>query len=435
MKTGISILVLVALVVGPMAVGPAWAQPAGEANDYVSRAEYEKLKRGFETLQAQMAEMKQQQRTGTADQDTQEYLEFLSEEVDRITEQVSTFRTGTTDFLITGYALAGYANSEEGNASFDAAFFPIFLWKLSDQVSFVSELEVELDGDATAVNLEFMEIDIELNDYLTLRGGKFLTPLSTFKEQLHPAWINKLPDQPLFASGGARLIPTSSLGFQLSGAAAVGSAKVTYAGWISNGPKLVTSGSKTGQLNFSNFSDVNEGKALGGRVSVFLIPELELAYAVLWGEVGPAGGNFNNVDAIIHDFSLGYIRESDLLGGRIDVRFEYVRSEVDDAAFATAVIPDNTREGGFAQIAYRPTHQSGFLKDLEGVFRWDFIDNPSDATGTTKSFEENRYTLGINYWVNPSTVLKVAYQIDDVDDPQGVQKDSDALLLQAAMGF
>jgi len=357
-------------------------------------------------------------------------------------------KSGTTDFLITGYALAGYSDSAGDSGSFNAAFFPIFLWKLSDQVFFAAEMELELEDDETKTNLEFMEIDIVLNDYITLRAGKFLTPLSTFKEQLHPAWINKLPDQPLYASGGGRLIPTSSVGFQLSGAAPIGTAKITYAGWISNGPKLEATGGKTGQLNFSNFSDVNDDQSFGGRIGFFPIPELELTYAVLWGQVGTDGTGFNDVDALIQVIGLGYVRESDQIGGRVDVRFEYVRSEVEDAIFpptvaappaTPAVIPDNVRDGGYAQIAYRPTKQNGILKNIEGVFRWDFLNNPtgsvSGSIDATKAFDEQRYTLGINYWLNSSTVLKAAYQFDNVDDPQGAKSETNRFFMQAAIGF
>ena len=65
---------------------------------------------------------------------------------------------------------------------------------------------------------------------------------------------------------------------------------------------------------------------------------------------------------------------------------------------------------------------------LEFVGRFDMLDVPSSAPG---SFDEKRYTFGIDYWVTPSFVVKTAYQIDDRDDAP----DQNAFFVQAALGF
>jgi len=69
------------------------------------------------------------------------------------------------------------------------------------------------------------------------------------------------------------------------------------------------------------------------------------------------------------------------------------------------------------------------------VFRWDYLKNPSDATGDTRAYDENRYTFGLNYWFNSSTAIKAAYQIDNVRDPQKVQEGIDKFMMQMAIGF
>lgn len=377
-------------------------------------------------------------------EDVDERLDDLEQRLESVEGAPGGEGAGSTKFVASGYARSSYTSYDNNESSFDAAFFPIFLWELNDQILFAGELEVELDesssaatgsSDGTEVKLEFLDMSYIVNDFLTLRTGKFLTPLSTFKEQLHPSWINKLPDQPLFATGGARLIPTSSLGFEARGAVGFENNMVlTYAAYVSNGPRLVTTGSSTGQLNFSNFSDINEGKAFGGRLGFRPISDLEITYSFNFADVGADGTAFEDTNATIHAVSAAYISEFDAISGRIDARAEWVLSNVDDVDYGAGTF-DNERSGGYVQVAYRPTLTEGFTKDLEGVVRYDWIDNPSDATGSAKAYDEDRFTFGVNYWLSHNAVIKAAYRIDNVDDPANVKEAVDAFMLQVAFGF
>ena len=411
-----------AVLVIPLMSTATYAQntdPSDELMEQLQEMEA-RHQREMDALRAELEALRQA-RPADADEVGQRINE-LEQQLEELSDFTLDLRPGTSNFLVTGYARTTFTNKEGSDSSFDAAFFPIFLWKLSDQIFIASELEVELSSDGeTEVALEFLEMDFIVNDYLTLRGGKFLSPLSTFKEQLHPSWINKLPDQPLFASGGTRLIPTSSLGIEARGAFPIGQTTLTYSAWIANGFELEPSG----KLSFSNFSDINNNKSIGARIGFFPIPELEVFYAFDFGDVAASGSA--GVDALIQDFGLGYVTEQDWLGGRLDIRFEYVFSDVDDTGPF-----DNEREGGYAQVAYRPTRAGSFLKDLEGVVRYDFIDQPSGAPDPS---DEERWTIGLNYWLSPSAVFKLAYQFDDVDDPSGAKSSSDAIMAQFAIGF
>ena len=72
--------------------------------------------------------------------------------------------------------------------------------------------------------------------------------------------------------------------------------------------------------------------------------------------------------------------------------------------------------------------QDKILKNLEFVLRYDSLSVPDNAPGSS---DEYRWTPGIDYWITPSAVVKVAYQFDETSGSE----DRDALLLQAAMGF
>ena len=52
--------------------------------------------------------------------------------------------------------------------------------------------------------------------------------------------------------------------------------------------------------------------------------------------------------------------------------------------------------------------------------------------GNPAQFDETRWTLGIDYWLRPNAVFKLAYRIDRSDDPG---EDANALLTQFAIGF
>ncbi len=58
------------------------------------------------------------------------------------------------------------------------------------------------------------------------------------------------------------------------------------------------------------------------------------------------------------------------------------------------------------------------------------LDQP---VGAPIGFSEKRLTVGLNYWMGPSAVCKVAYRFADVDDP--TVRDDNAFLLQVAFGF
>lgn len=353
----------------------------------------------------------------------------LEEEADRAGDL--TFGTGSTNFIVTGYTFTNFSDLQDDDSTFSAGFNPIFLWKLSDQLLVKAELELELEDSSTHVALEYLDMSYIVNDYLTLSAGKILIPLSYFKENLHPAWINKLPKQPLFASGGRRLIPTSSIGLQARGAFPVGNTKMNYAAYITNGFTVNTTGDKAGKLAFKNFEDINNNKGFGARVGFFFIPELEGYYALNVADVVPTGSALGSVDSLVQVFGLNYVSDNEALGGILDLRLEYVLSDVDDVDYGAGVF-DNEREGGYAQVAYRPTGAGSFLEDFEGVFRYDFIDQPS---GAADAADIDRYTLGVNYWISPSAVVKLAYQFEDVDDPNGLTSESEGLLLQFAIGF
>ena len=364
--------------------------------------------------------------------ETTERLDEQDKKLDELTSRVDELKLGTDKFLLTGFVSAGFTAPQRGNSQFNAEFTPIFLWKISDNLFAAGSVGIEFEDNETKVNLEYGYLAWNATDWLTLRGGVLLHPLSTFQEQLHAPWINKLPDNPLFAVEEGGLAPEAGLGFEASGGFRTGVGKFTYAAFVTNGPSLITSGDRAGQLELRDFTDVNNNKAVGGRIGFLPIPEVEFAYGVMFNNVAPSDSGLGDVNLVTHDFGVSYIADKDWLYGKLDARAEFVISDFQKQIDLGSGPFNNDRSGGYVQVAYRPTRANSFLKDLEGVVRYDFLNQPSAAPTPA---DTRRTTFGLNYWLNPKTVFKVAYEIGDVKDPTNAVRSNNVFLLQFAMGF
>lgn len=415
----------------------ACAQQPAPADKYVTREEYEKLKSELDAVKKQMAENRKE--VDATAEDVDKTIEEIQKNLRTVNRGLGDLVPGKSDFLITGYTFAGFSARHHEDTTFSAGISPIFLWKIGDRILIEAEPEFDLESEEgegkTNVNLEYADISFVLNDYMTLRGGLFLTPFGQFPERIHPAWINKLPDFPLVYKEEGGLVPFSSLGFELRGAFPVHSMKFNYALYVANGPQLRTdSADGAGTLEGGNFDDNNSNKMLGGRIGFLPLPELEIGYSIQGGEAG--GEGFHGVNFLLQGVDLAYVKDFEPIKGTVELRAEWVWSDVDTATYD----PDgslgfgplryrNRRNGGYVQLAYRPTKVSSkLLRDFEFVGRYDRIDVPKQAS---ESGDEQRFTIGLNYWIGPSAVIKAAYQLDDREVGSG----HSGFLLQGAVGF
>ncbi len=314
---------------------------------------------------------------------------------------------GTTKFLLAGWA-DGMFEARNGQVStFSASFNPIFLWELTPKLLFDGRLEIEPSGGGTNVNLVNAQISYLLNDYIALGAGEFFSPSNVFVERFEPQWINLLPDRPLAVYHG--LLPNISVGAQVRGGFPIGPTRADYAFYVSNGPVLNTFDARTaGTLDFNSYTDNNDNKAVGGRVGFLPIPGVEVGYGFETSKPGFQGTTFSHLQALVQSVDLEITRDSDLLRGRINLFAQYAWSHVDHAVYD----PDGSlgfgplaftskQDGGYAEIAYRPTKVDiDFVRNLEMVFRWDHLSRDPSGLGDPW---ETRWTLGLNYWLSPST--------------------------------
>lgn len=424
------------------------------AENYVSREEYDKLKAEHESMKQELEQLKaavRQMANGTAPAGPAEGpptktgpegkqvvttgtdVDALQEDLDNLKSEVKGLIPGSTEFLITGYATSTFTARSGQDPFFDASFNPIFLWKLSNRLFFQGELELEFEDGETKLMLEIAHAAYILNDYMTIGAGRFLNPMNFFVERQHPNWINKFPDKPLAVYDG--LLPESEMGVQLRGVIPIGPTKLEYAGFVANAPGLMTEPENfenLGMLDFDNNANFGGHMAVGGHVGFIPIPQLEVGYGIQRSKVGPRD---HAVENLLQSADFNFVADSPMLKGLINFRTQWVWSHVGHFVYD----PDgrqgfgpftfnNNRNGGYVQLAYRPTHLGDIIKNFEPVVRYDRLNQLHTPVG----FDEQRWSFGIDYWLTSSAVIKAAYEIDNKNNGA---RDQNAFMIQLAVGF
>ncbi|WP_439882771.1 hypothetical protein ACSX1A_06280 [Pontibacter sp. MBLB2868] len=345
--------------------------------------------------------------------------------------------SGETKFLLAGYGFSGFEQEGDESTFGPLGFSPIFLWKKTDRLFFEAELEAEIEDGEFDVGLEYASIYYRLNPYLIFGAGKFLTPFGIFGERLHPAWINKMAEKPLgFSEEGGMVGPMTSLGAQLRGGAPVGNAKVNYSFYLSNGPILITDEEdEAGMLEFENFGDNNKNKAVGGRIGFLPLANstLEIGASAQFAKVGDADSPYEDISANMYSGDISYIWNLEALKSLVDFRGQYNHQKVDRATYFDqqddAFTFDNNSTAYFLQLALRPVNvDSDILKNLELTGRYSRLSTPEGSPWYRKQKET---TIGLNYWLSWSSVLKINYAIENIKG----EDDENALFIQFSLGF
>lgn len=323
-------------------------------------------------------------------------------------------------FHLAGAVVADFsANDAAGShSSFGGGkFLPIFLASYGDKLLFEGHMEVNSTSDGgTDTSLEYAQLDFLVNDWLTVTAGKFLTPIGQFQQALHTPWINKLPDRPVgFVEDGGDE-PLTEVGVMVRGGVPIGSTKATYAAFVGNGPRM----GEAGPVLEGFGADDNGDKAFGGRVSIFVMPHLELGVSGMHARIR----GMEATSGSISQASYGMVgADFAFTPGHWDVRGEYIHSHLDtitsalDPADAMPTdIPATTWNNWYVQAAYRLSGISDnpIIGNFEPVVRYSQLKvNGFDAF---KENEEKRWSAGLDYWFAPSLVAKIAYENRDFPD-------------------
>ena len=410
----------------------------------VPREEWEAMKKELselKTLRQEVGELRKEvvelrKAKEDSQAETDKSLDDVDKTIRQIQEHVNSYKPGDTSVLLSGSATISFIDRNADDSTFNVIWRPLLLWRFNERMLFEGKLELRMQESTEEIDvfLEAANLSYILNDHAILGAGKFLTPFGLYPDRFYPG---KFADDPLpFARAGG-IAPHSSVGAFVRGAGELGAGGMewNYAAYVSNGTEARNDATRAGQLNFSSTPDTNDNKAVGARVGLLPFTPLEIGYSVWYGEVSPEGFD-DKARALIQGVDAQWVSDIPAIRGVLDVRFEYVWSDVDDLAYFQPgpdgfgpLVFGNKREGGYVEVAYRPTRWDWKdLRKLELVGRYDWINNPGRAPA---QFDEQRLTLGVLYWLTPTVSLRAAYQFDNRKQAQ----DRDALFLQIGVGL
>jgi hypothetical protein len=296
-------------------------------------------------------------------------------------------------------------------------FTPFFLVQLNKRILLSAQLVFAPAGFA----LGQAQADIFINDWLTMDIGYFLAPIGFYNERIDAEWINKLPDQPLVMR---QVIP---YGLTLTGLQFRGSkylfdspVKMEYSVYATNATGVPGgAGRQPGWANLDRLlgttANLNSGMAYGGRLG-FWIPARGINFGVSEFANAPYSNTAGAITSIWQPY-FNYHR------GNWDYRFEYGQNYERTRDFIGNSIE---RNGFYTQLAYRDYKSTRtHLQRLEYVLRFSDARfrgiNQQGAAANVSSFptpmdapvDRNQYTIGVNYYLAPVTVFKIAYEINE----------------------
>ncbi|MGD2136610.1 MAG: porin [Gammaproteobacteria bacterium] len=386
---------------------------------------YDALKAQVEALQKQLQQVQEALKQYEAQSASKQEVAEIKQDVAEVTATTSEWKNAESVVHLAGYGSVTYSdsNADDINAAFSGVqFSPIFHYQYKDLVMLESELEITAEDDgSTDTELEYMTIDLFINDYLAAVGGKFLSPLGQFRQNYHPSWINKLPTAPP-GFGHDQAAPVSEVGLEARGGFPLGgdSRFANYAVYVGNGP-ILEIGEEDGEFEIEAIeaegrtSNDDDRFVFGGRFGVLPVPMLEIGLSGATGEV--AG---KDEPSATRDYD---VYGADLTWTWNDLRIlgEYIKQKV--GSESSSVAPDSLDwESWYAQAAYRfmPTK-------WEGVVRYGDYDSPHNDQ------DQRQWALGINYVFAPNAIAKFAYNFNDGES--GTDANEDGFQIQLAYGF
>lgn len=382
------------------------------------------LRERVQTMEEQLQELKKR-------------LDGAEQTAEEAKKEAATEDNRTIKWHFGGFGTVDFTYNDVGNASSSfggGEFTPIFLVGYKDLMLFEGELETSVNTDGTTkVALEFANLNLFATDWLTVTAGKFLSPIGSFQQHLHPSWINKLPGRPAGFADEAGAAALTEVGAMVRGAFPIGEMTADYAFYVGNGPRLSAEAGE-GVLLEGFGSDNNDDKAFGGRIALHPLPYVTVGFSGMRAKVegnAGTGGAVSEGDYDLQDIDIAFKK------GNLDIRGEFIRAHLGglttalDAGDAPALISDVTWYAWYTQAAYRlaGVTDNRILRNFEPVIRYSqFTVSGPDAF---KEKEEKRWTVGLDYWFAPSIVAKAAYEMRDFSK----KEDEDVVRLQVGFGF
>jgi hypothetical protein len=352
---------------------------------------------------------------------------------------------------IAGYGDISYADQDDTNNNVVSRFVPIFLFQMSEKIHIESELEFSVGADGeTETILEYANMHYFLNDNTIITAGKFLLPFGQFGANLHPSWINKAASKPgVYGGHGGNgslggIIPIlSDTGFNVSNTFDFGNGgKIFTDFYVVSGPRQEAAGGhgegeeeegeeglgiEVPEVEFEyKAGDNNDSMAFGGRIAYAFLPQWEVGVSYYNGAYSDDG----DLDYTATNIDINWI------GTYASVRAEIINTtaegegEIEIDGEHEEIFQDFEKDGWYVQGTWQ-ARQLGksWLNPVEFVVRYSELSDDQDEHDTVGG---DRMYYGVNYWLEPSAVLKLGVESTNLDN--GEDSD-DRVFAQLAFGF
>ncbi|HBG35097.1 MAG: hypothetical protein A2X70_02820 [Alphaproteobacteria bacterium GWC2_42_16] len=352
----------------------------------------------------------------------QKLVANLQQDMAKLSEKLKRWTSADSNFSINGYMDAGFKKEDHHAGTFDFGHFnPTFLFNYRDLVLASAEVEFEIDDEGhTETKLEYANVNLFVNDNITLTAGKFLTPLGFFARNLHSSWINKLPTKPAgFKSGQAS--PESNIGVEASGEFLLFCNRVNYAMFASNAPKAILTEEETSIEKIESTppnKDSKGRKLVGGRLGFFPLSGLEVGASAAVGKARIFTHDERTL--VTSNTYFSYAGDFNYRWKGVTLRGEYIEQGINSSRAHT--IPKGRWRGWYIQPSYRFDHSN-----WEPVFRY------AQLRSTQRNQNQVQCAFGLDYWFTPSLVGKAAYEINS--GHKNTSANDNAFVLQIAYGF
>ena len=361
-------------------------------------------------------------------------------------------------FAIAGYGDVTYTDQsdmkdEAGNDiqnNVVARFVPIFLFQLSEKIHIEAELEFSTNAEGeTETELEYANMHYFFNDNTIITAGKFLLPFGQFGANLHPSWINKAASNPGLYGGhggngslGGITSILGDTGINIGNTWTLGEAGKLFTDFYAvSGPRQEEGDHGGGVEMAAKKGDNNDTMAYGGRIAYAFLPEWEIGVSYYTGAYSNDGDlNYNAYNVDFNWIGSFASVRGEIFGSTAETEGE---DEGIEGAHGEEWVRDFDKEGWYVQGTWQ-ARQLGkdWLNPIELVVRYSDISSDFDGS-IVHEFEEDggktgsRIYYGINYWLEPSAVLKFGAESTSIDNAQASHDvvPDDRMFLQLAFGF
>jgi hypothetical protein len=341
----------------------------------------------------------------------------LNDRITALEQQAFLQKRGEDHFMVTGLATLGFVTNKTtttiggistikrsstfGNAD-TYEFSPMMLWKHGDK--FLMEFEPSFNNDGLSVN--WADVSYFVTPGLIIRGGYMVIPFGIYNKRLAAGWIDKLATDPI----GLDIPVSADYGFEVMGGLPLGDMKWSYDVGVFNGMQLLPDG----ELQGAGITDNNINKTFSGRIGILPLSNsaLEFGVSALTGKVEDEGSAYPNTRANMYAFDMNFIQP--IKPFSVNIKAQYNIMNVNRANYinpndSTQLYSYNNHStSAFAQISVRPAFLNNKLKNFEIAYRYASSITPAmSAWGQN----ETQSTVGIAYWINWRTVLKVSREI------------------------